>query len=825
MAAHLEDPTQEITRLRHCLNDLVSIIALQAMWAGADSSQIVRTLLGALLSMLGLDFAYAQWREAADAEPIQMARVAESCRLAAQAQDIGRMLFDQLGDDPQKWAPVIRSPLGGGDISVVALRLGMHGEIGLIAAGSERTGFPEQAERLVLNVAANEASVGLQEAWLLSEQKRLTSDLDRRVAQRTAELTSSNKQLHEARAALEKAFDEIERAEAKLRRVIDAIPTIAWCNLPDGPNEFLNKSWHQYTGLSPEQSHGWGWQVAFHPDDLPPLMTKWQEKLLTGEPGEIEARIRRHDGVYRWFLIRTEPFFAEGKLVRWYGTSADIEDRKRAEEAVRASENELREILDRIPGLVVTSSPSGEIQLINRQFMEFSGRKLDEIKKWETNDVIHPDDLQRVIAAFSTSLINGTPLDDEHRYRRADGVYRWFHVRSVPSRDKNGRITRWYALITDIEDRKRGKERLRRSEEYLAEGQRLSHTGSFSWRADTDEFAFSEEAYRIFEFDRDTPVTLERIGSRIHPEDIRLLSEKIARARTEASAHDYEMRLRMPDGSVKYLHTVSHGSRDQQGRLEYIGAIQDITRRRLSEEALGKARSELANVSRMTSLGVLTASIAHEVNQPLSGIVTNASTCLRLLSADPPNVEGARETAKRTIRDGNRAAEVIARLRTLFSRKNATFEMFDLNEAVKEVVTLSVGDLERNRVILQSDLAIDLPSVSGDRTQIQQVILNLLRNGSDAMKAVDDRPREMLIKTESDESVVRVSVKDTGMGFDSQSEKKLFEAFYTTKSDGMGIGLSISRSIIESHQGRLWAVRNEGPGATFMFSIPRGTNT
>ena len=253
---------------------------------------------------------------------------------------------------------------------------------------------------------------------------------------------------------------------------------------------------------------------------------------------------------------------------------------------------------------------------------------------------------------------------------------------------------------------------------------------------------------------------------------------------------------------------------------------EDVTERRLAEEALNETRSELAYMARVTTLSILTASIAHEVSQPLSGIVTNASTCLRMLDANPPNVEGACETARRTIRDGNCASEVITRLRALFSKKNATFEVFDLNEAAKEVIVLSVSELQRNRVTLQSDLAADLPAILGDRIQIQQVILNLIRNGSDAMSMVNDRPRELLVKTERDESgAVHLSVKDTGTGIDPKIEEKLFEAFHTTKGDGMGIGLSVGRSIMESHQGRLWAIRNEGQGATFIFSIPGSTNT
>jgi signal transduction histidine kinase len=220
----------------------------------------------------------------------------------------------------------------------------------------------------------------------------------------------------------------------------------------------------------------------------------------------------------------------------------------------------------------------------------------------------------------------------------------------------------------------------------------------------------------------------------------------------------------------------------------------------------------------------LTASIAHEVNQPLSGIVTNAGTCLRMLAADPPNVDGARETARRTIRDANRASDVITRLRALFSRKNATTESVDLNEATREVIALSSRELQRSRLTLRAELADDLPPVTGDRVQLQQVILNLLLNASDAMSGVDDRPRELVIRTEIDESNrVRLTVQDAGVGFEPQAVGRLFEAFYTTKSGGMGIGLSISRSIIESHHGRLWARPNDGPGATFSFSIPRAS--
>lgn len=619
-----------------------------------------------------------------------------------------------------------------------------------------------------------------------------------------------------------RAEDALQASESKLRRVIDTIPTLSWCNMPDGPNEFLSRSWHQYTGLSPEEARGWGWSTAFHPEDLPPLADRWKELLISGEPGEIEARLRRYDGVYRWFLIRVSPFRDEtGAILRWYGTSTDIHDRKLADEALRASETNLRQTVNSIPGLICTMSLAGEIEELNRQLLEYFGKRPEELKSWKMTDAVHPDDLPRVLTAFTYSMATGTPYEIEHRCRRADGVYQWFQVRAHAVRDANDRITGWYVLLTDIDDRKRAEEELRRSEAFLAQGQRLNLTGTFSWKLDTDEIACSEQAYRIFELSPGEPVTLGQIGTRIHSEDIPLLTEEIDLARKDINDRDYGIRLRMPDGRVKYLHVVSHATRHPDGRLEYIGAIQDVTERQLSEEALNKTRSELAHMTRVASLGALTASIAHEVNQPLSGIMTNTGTCLRMLAANPPNVDGALETARRTIRDGNRATDVIKRLRALFTKKSTATEAVDLNEATREVIALSLNELQRNQVVLRTEFSENLPVVMGDRIQIQQVILNLLMNASDAMSNVDDRPRELVVRTEQDGSdCVRFSVKDVGVGLGSHNTEKFFEAFYTTKSSGMGIGLSVSRSIIESHDGRLWATPNDGPGATFSFSIP-----
>ena len=674
---------------------------------------------------------------------------------------------------------------------------------------------------------------GVQQKIEDATRRRTGFDIEYRLLARD----NSVKHLHVVIQALENGSGELEfvgavtditdlkKAERNLGQIIDTIPTLSWCNRTDGSNEFLSKSWHEYTGLPPEEAHGWGWQVTFHPGDLPLLMKKWGEMLALGEPGEIEARLRRWDGIYRWFLIRAEPFRDEaGTILRWYGTSTDIDDRKRSEEALRESEQSFRLILDGIAGLVAIMSATGEIEVVNRQVLEYFGRTTEQLNGWSTGNEVHPDDLPGVYSAWTRSLETMCVYDVDHRLRRADGVYRWFHARGLPLCDPDGRIVRWYVLLTDIHDRKRAEENVRHSEALLAESQRLSLTGSFIWRVAIDDITWSRQLYRIFEFDPVESVTLERIGARIHPEDLPTFRELIERSRRESSDMELELRLQMPDSSVKYLHIVAHNRADGD-QPQYIGAVQDVTQRRLSEEALTRARAELARVVGITSMGVMTASIAHEVNQPLSGIITNASTCLRMLNTDPPNLDGARETAKRTLRDGNRASDVITRLRTLYSKKEPSLEPLDLNETAREVIALQLSELQRNEAILRLEFADDLPIVEGDRIQLQQVILNLVRNASDAMRDIKDRPRRLLIRTERVDENVCVTVQDSGIGLAPASTDRLFESFYTTKPEGMGIGLSVSRSIIEAHGGRLWATASDGPGAIFTFSIPCGHPT
>ena len=525
--------------------------------------------------------------------------------------------------------------------------------------------------------------------------------------------------------------------ENSLSRVVDAMPGLVWTAFPDGAIDFVNQGWCAYTGLAPDECRDQGWEVAIHPEDLPALVERWRSVVASGESGEMKARMRRFDGMYRCFLMRANPLTdARGRLLKWCGVNTDIED-------------------------------------------IMPGAARDASRWW-------PSSAGGAIVDGSPATATTAHLDD-----RADAL----------------------------------TARLRRSEAHLAEAQRLSLTGSFGWKLASDEHFWSDETFRIFEYDVSTRITLRSILDRIHPADIHLVEQAIAQAAGPRD-FDYECRLLMPGGTVKYIHVVARGARNPAGAIEYIGAVQDVTERRVSEQALNKIRSDLAHIARITSLGAVTASIAHEVNQPLSGIITNASTCLRMLAAEPPNVAGARETARRAIRDGNRAADVIARLRALFAKQETVTEAVDLNEAAREVIALLTNELRQSEVMVQANLAGDLPLVTGDRVQLHHVILNLLLNAKDAMNAVEDRPRRLLIHTERDgDDHVFLAVRDTGTGFDPRSAERLFHAFYSTKSGGMGIGLSVCRSIIESHRGRLTAAPNAGPGATFWFSIPCGPET
>jgi PAS domain S-box-containing protein len=502
-----------------------------------------------------------------------------------------------------------------------------------------------------------------------------------------------------ANEALQKAFDEIKKSEDRLRLVIDKIPTLVWRAGPDGVPDFLNQPALDYTGLSLDQVKT-GWPRAFHPDDKKGMLVEWSAIRQSGMPGGLEARLRRFDGEYRWFWFQAEPLRDEaGNILKWYGSSTDIEDRKRTEEALRESE---------------------------QRFRDYAETASDWL--WETG----PD----------------------HRFTRISE-----HVNAIGSQPSGVTGTARWDVATDVESE---PEKWRQHRAVL-------------------------DAHRPF---RDFVYTLSG------------------------------------DGTAVYVQTSGKPVYDANGNfLGYRGTGTDITaaiRADHAERALREAQAELARVTRVTTLGELTASIAHEVNQPLAAVIANAEAGLRWLDRDTPDLAAARRSVEWVISDGLRASEVIRRVRSLAKKSDIEKMPLDLNEVVREAIVLVQRELDSHQVLLRTELAPALPMILGDRVQLVQVIINLVINGIEAMQAVSERPRELLVRScEGEAQQPLVSVTDCGVGVSAENANRLFDAFFTTKSGGMGMGLSICRSIVEAHGGRVSAARNEdGPGATFQFILP-----
>jgi PAS domain S-box-containing protein len=491
---------------------------------------------------------------------------------------------------------------------------------------------------------------------------------------------------------------------AQLRATLNVIPAYAWYAAPSGGLTFVNKRTADYLGLPKDHPLRFGIDIGaqwdahiplLHPDDQEESRKAWSTCLHTGEAAEIRFRIRSAQGGYRWFLSRVEPLRAsEGTLLQWVGVNLDIEELKRAEQALRESERSARSAIDGIAGLVAVMAPNGELETVNRQVFEYFGRPLEWLANWGTNDAVHPEDLPRTVEMFTRAMASGIPYHIDQRLRRFDGEYRWFDNRGVPIRDDSGRIVRWYVLITDIDDRTRA----------LAQ--------------------------------------------------------------------------------------------------------------------LEQMQSDFAHMNRLSVMGELTASLSHEIAQPIASARNNARAAQNFLDLQPPDLGEVREALSCVVGDTDRAGDIVDRIRDHIKKTAPRKEHFDLNEAINEVIVLGRSAIIKNGVLVQTRLSEGLGPIHGDRVQLQQVVLNLLLNAVEAMGSIEAGARELLISTEQDRTGVLVAVRDSGPGVDPSHLERVFDAFYTTKSSGMGMGLSICRSIIDAHGGRLWAEANEPRGTLFQFTLP-----
>src|SRR6202451_939205 len=649
--------------------------------------------------------------------------------------------------------------------------------------------------------------------------------------------------------ALSEDITERKRAEAKLRSSEESLLEAqrlshigSWKLDVASGAVIVSPEIHRIFGVDPDEdtSRPEFWFSRNHPEDQKRIREFFEKSTIQKTDYDADYRIVLPDGTIKHLHAAGHPVLNEsGDLMEFVGTTMDVTEQvqtraalenalqeiKQRNEALRAREHNLDLIINTIPALVWSARPDGSAEFFNQHYLDYVGLSAEEVKDWGWTVALHPDDLNGLAGAWQSIMASGKHGEAEARLCRFDGEYRWFLFRANPLRDDSGNIVKWFGINTDIEDRKRAEEKLRRSEAYLAEAQRITHTGSWAWNVRTDALFWSQEIFRIYDYDPEMTPTWDVLLKKVHPVD-RLEVER--RREMEATQKEWadseiEFRIVLPDGTVKQLHSIAHPVMDELGEIiEVVGTVRDVTERKQAEEERERLRqleADLAHTNRLTMLGGLASSLAHELNQPITAAITSANACLRWLAHNPPDRERARAAATRIENDGSRAAEIIHRLRAFYKTgAPPKLELVDVNQVAGEMLALLRNEADRRSISLRTELALQLPQIMADRVQLQQVLMNLLLNG---IEAITDGYGEVTIRSQRPEQgLLTISVADTGVGLPSEKPDRLFSAFYTTKPQGTGMGLAISRSIIEAHGGRLWATVNAERGATFHFTLP-----
>jgi PAS domain S-box-containing protein len=622
------------------------------------------------------------------------------------------------------------------------------------------------------------------------------------------------------------ADEALRRSERQLQQMIDTVPAVIWCMTPEGIPSYLNKRHTDLIGVPLKDliaTDGSRRLSLAHPDDRETLNHELGRAIKAGKPFVGRYRQRRANGPHRWVESRAEPLRDDsGNVVQWYGVNVDIHDMVTAQEALRRSERQLQQLIDTVPAVIWCTTPEGIPCYLNKRATDVTGLTLKDLIAPDGSrslTVVHPDDRETFDQALARSLETGTSFVARYRQRRADGPHQWVESRAEPLRDDSGNIVQWYGVSVDIHDLVTAQEALRESEQRLQQMIDAVPVNILSFSA-AGEPTYINKRYKDYlgltipHFDS----LREQQRAIIHPDDFAEMYGTLSNCFQTGAPFLMRYRRRGKDGLYRWTEGRAEPLRDQDGKiLQWYAVSLDIEDETRAQEALRQASAKLAQATQAASLAELSASIAHEVNQPLAAIVANSHACQRWLKADPPNLERAQIIVERIIRDANSAADVVSHIRALFRQDVGPRDYAAVHSVIDEARGIMAEEAARRRVRMEIEVESNLPLVAFDRVHIQQVLINLIRNGMEAMdSAAGDRILGMRVRRVGD--VVQTEISDRGRGIEFPD--KIFEAFFTTKEDGMGMGLAICRSIVESHGGRLWAEESKPHGATFIFTLP-----